>query len=153
LLQSDEKSIAGNQGRQILVVDDEPIVCRAIKMLLAYDGHMVQTCSSGSEALALLEHRSFDVIFTDYAMPEMKGDELAAVIKQRLPNQSIVMITAHADALMASGNPLPGVDFLISKPFLMAELREAVARVLPGILNLNAVEFISAHRDSAGAHF
>jgi CheY-like chemotaxis protein len=152
-LQSKEKSIAGNQGRQILVVDDETAVCRAIKMMLEHDGHKVQMADSGPAALALLEDRSFDVVFTDYSMPVMKGDKLAAAIKQRLPNQSVVMITAHADVLMASGNPLPGVDFLLSKPFLMADLREAVARVLPGIHNLNAVEFISAHRDSVGAHF
>jgi FixJ family two-component response regulator len=63
------------------------------------------------------------------------------------------MITAHADVLLASGNPLTGVDFLINKPFSLAELREAVARVLPGINNLNAVEFISAQRHGAGAHF
>jgi DNA-binding NtrC family response regulator len=152
-LQTDEKSITGIQGRQILVVDDDPSVCGAIKMMLAHDGHKVQITDSGKAALALLEQRVFDVVFTDYSMSEMKGDKLAIAIKQRRPNQSIVMITAHAEVLMASGNPLTGVDFLISKPFLMADLREAVARVLPGIHNLNAVEFISAHRHSAVAHF
>jgi len=152
-LQTDEKLIMGIQGRQILVVDDDSSVSRAIKMMLEHDGHKVQTASSGKEALSLLEQGSFDVVFTDYSMSEMKGDKLAVAIKQRLPNQSVVMITAHADVLLASGNPLTGVDFLISKPFSLAELREVVARVLPGINNLNAVEFISAHRDSVGAHF
>ena len=143
----------GIQGRQILVVDDEPSVCKAIKMMLEHDGHKVQTVSSGKEALSLLEQGSFDMVFTDYSMSEMKGDKLAAAIKQRLPSQSVVMITAHAVVLLASGNPLTGVDFLINKPFSLAELREAVARVLPGINNLNAVEFISAQRHGAGAHF
>jgi CheY-like chemotaxis protein len=143
----------GIQGRQILVVDDDSSVSRAIKMMLEHDGHKVQTVSSGKEALSLLEQGSFDMVFTDYSMSEMKGDKLAAAIKERLPSQPVVMITAHADVLLASGNPLTGVDFLISKPFSLAELREVVARVLPGINNLNAVEFISAHRDSVGAHF
>ena len=115
------------------MVDDEPALGGAIKMMLEYDGHAVQTASSGKEALSLLEQGNFDVVITDYSMPEMKGDKLAIAIKQRLPNQPILMITAHADMLMASRNPLTGVDFLISKPFLLEDLRKAIARVLPVI--------------------
>ncbi len=122
----------GNQARQILVVDDEPAVCDAIKMMLKFDGHKVQTANGSKEALSLLEQGKFDLITVDYALQGMQGDELAAVIKQRLPHQPIIMISAHAEMLKSSGNPLRGVDFIISKPFLLADLRAAVARVLPG---------------------
>jgi CheY-like chemotaxis protein len=122
----------GNQVWRILVVDDEPAVCDAIKMMLKFDGHAVQTAQGSKEALSLLEPGKFDLIITDYSMPGIKGDELAAVIKQRLPHQPIIMITAYAEMLKSSGIPLPGVDFIISKPFLLADLREAIARVLPG---------------------
>jgi CheY-like chemotaxis protein len=122
----------GNQVWRILVVDDEPAVGDAIKMMLKFDGHEVQTASGSKEALSLLEQGKFDLIITDYSMPGMKGDELAAVIKQRLPHQPIIMISAYAEMLKSSGNPLTGVDFILSKPFFMADLREAVARVLPG---------------------
>src|ERR1035437_2653380 len=121
----------GNQVRQILVVDDEPAVRDAIKMMLKFDGHEVQTANGSKEALSLLEKGKFDLIITDYSMSGMKGDELAAVIKQRLPHQPIIMITAYAELLKSSSNPLPGVDFIISKPFSLAELREAIAGVLP----------------------
>ena len=121
-----------NQVWRILVVDDEPAVCDAIKMMLKFDGHAVQTAQGSKEALSLLEQGKFDLIITDYSMPGIKGDELAAVIKQRLPHQPIIMITAYAEMLKSSGIPLPGVDFIISKPFLLADLREAIARVLPG---------------------
>ena len=114
------------------MVDDEPAVGDAIKMMLKFDGHEVQTASGSKEALSLLEQGKFDLIITDYSMPGMKGDELAAVIKQRLPHQPIIMISAYAEMLKSSGNPLAGVDFMLSKPFFMAELREAIARVLPG---------------------
>jgi CheY-like chemotaxis protein len=121
-----------NQVRRILVVDDEPAVCDAIKMMLQFDGHEVQTANGSKEALSLLEQGKFDLVTVDYAMVGMKGDELAAVIKKRLPHQPIIMISAYAEMLQASGNPLPGVDCIISKPFLLADLREAIARVLPG---------------------
>src|ERR1043166_7078839 len=115
--------------RRILVVDDEPFVCDAVKMMLTFDGHIVETASNGKEALAMFEAGKFDVVITDFAMPTMKGDELAAAIKARAPRQAIVMITAYAEMLQASGNPLNGVDCVISKPFLLENLREAIAKV------------------------
>ncbi len=117
--------------RRILVIDDEPFVCDAVKMMLMFDGHSVETASSGQEALAMFEAGKFDVVITDYAMPAMKGDELAMAIKAKAPTQPIVMITAYAEMIQASGNPLGGVDALISKPFLLENLREAIAKVTP----------------------
>ncbi len=117
--------------RRILVVDDEPLVCDAVKMMLEFDGHEVQTARSGKDALAMLAKRHFDLVITDYEMPSMKGDELAAAIKAHSPRQPVVMITAYAEMLQASGNPLTGVDLIISKPFLLENLREAIAKVTP----------------------
>ena len=113
-----------------MVVDDEPFVCEAVKMMLAFDGHDVQTANSGVEALQLFETNKFDLVITDFAMPSMKGDELAALIKKRVPGQPIIMITAYAEMLQSSGNPLKGVDHMISKPFLLDDLRTAIAKVL-----------------------
>jgi CheY-like chemotaxis protein len=117
--------------RRILVVDDEPFVCEAVKMMLVLDGHEVEVASNGKEGLALLENSSFDVVITDYFMPDMKGDELALRIKALRSGQPVVMITAYAEMLQASGNPLKGVDSVISKPFLLADLRAALVKVCP----------------------
>ena len=115
--------------RRILVVDDEPLVCDAVKMMLTFDGHDVETASNGKDALAIFDQGKFDIVITDFAMPTMKGDELAAAIKSRSPNQPVVMITAYAEMLQTSGNPMAGVDYMISKPFLLDNLREAIAKV------------------------
>src|SRR5882724_11973079 len=117
--------------RRILVVDDEHFVCEAVKMMLDFDGHIVETASNGKDALALFDKGKFDLVITDFAMPEMKGDELAAAIKARAPKQPVVMITAYAEMIQSSGVPLKGVDFIISKPFLLENLREAIAKVAP----------------------
>jgi putative two-component system response regulator len=119
----------GIPQRKILVVDDEPFVCDAVKMMLSFDGHLVETASNGKQALDLLQKSRFDLVITDYAMPSMKGDELAAQIKSQTPGQPVVMITAYAEMLQASGNALKGVDCIISKPFLLENLREAIAKV------------------------
>lgn len=118
--------------KKILVVDDEPFVCDAVKMMLTFDGHEVRTANSGKEALAILAKDQFDLVITDFAMPVMKGDELAAAVKALNPGQPVIMITAYAEMLQSSGNALNGVDRLISKPFLLEDLREAIAHVLSG---------------------
>ena len=97
-------------------------------MMLMFDGHTVETASNGKDALKLFDLGKFDLVITDFAMPSMKGDELAAAIKARAPDQPVVMITAYAEMLQASGNTLTGVDFVISKPFLLENLREAVSK-------------------------
>ncbi len=117
------------QQRRILVVDDEPFVCDAVRMMLNFDGHEVETANDADQALRLMAANRFDVIITDYSMPGMKGDELAVLIKSKDPAQPVIMITAHAEMLQATANPLTGVDVVISKPFLLENLRAAIAKV------------------------
>lgn len=112
--------------RRILVVDDEPSILDAVKLLLEIDGHEVATVSGGKEALACLAKQSFDLVITDYSMPVMRGDELAARIKTQNPALPVAVLTAHLDMLP---NPLPNVDGIIGKPFLLEHLREAIARL------------------------
>ncbi len=123
---------SGNQRYQILVVDDEPMVCRALELLLKFDGHEVQTVESGEAALPLFELNHFDLIITDYSLGllGMKGNQLAATIKQRWPDQPIIMATAFAADFPPSSKPSGGVDYVLSKPFSLIELRAAIACVM-----------------------
>ena len=114
--------------KRILVVDDEPFVCDAVKMMLEFDGHKVQTASSARLALEVFAPDKFDLVITDYAMPQMKGDELALRLRERAPAQPIVLITAYAEMLKASQSPLAGVDGVVSKPFQLDDLRAAIAK-------------------------
>jgi CheY-like chemotaxis protein len=118
--------------KHILVVDDEPLVRYTVQMLLRDEGYIVDEARSAFEGLALFEPGKFDMIFTDYLMPDMKGDEFAAKIKRRSPKQPIVMITAFLEKLQCSIDPLGGVDSIICKPFEAETLRSAINRYSPG---------------------
>jgi CheY-like chemotaxis protein len=120
----------GNAGRRILVVDDEPLVCDSIRRMLAVDGHQVETATSGEAALALFGKDTFALIITDYELPLMNGDKLAVAIKALAPNLPIALITAYAESLQSAGALLAGVDLVISKPFDLQELRQAVTNLL-----------------------
>lgn len=112
------------------MVDDDPSVSDSVKRMLAIDGHQVETADSGEQALALFETGKFDLILTDYEMPIMKGDKLAAEIKALAPDQPICMFTGYAEAMQQSPQSLAGVELLLSKPFGLEELRQAVAKLL-----------------------
>jgi CheY-like chemotaxis protein len=112
---------------RILVVDDEPSVGNTVKMMLKYDGHEVVATSCSKEALGMFQSGRYDLVFTDYTMPEMNGNQLAAAIKAGAPDKPVVMITAYGGIMP----PSPDVDFVISKPFRLEHLREAIAKVMP----------------------
>ena len=111
------------------MVDDEVSLLDCVKMMLEFDGHQVETATDGKAALSLFDKGGFDLVITDYSMAEMKGDALAIAIKKCAPDHPVIMITAHAGMLESSGNPLTGVDFVLSKPFHVADLRAAIAKV------------------------
>ena len=112
------------------MVDDDPLVCAAIRVMLTSDGHTVETANSCEEALSLLELHKFDMVVADYAMPVMRGDQLAVAVKARLPGLPVIMITAYAETLGASGTPPAGTDFVLGKPFGLQDLRDAMTSVL-----------------------
>ena len=117
--------------RRILVVDDEPLVCETVTLLLQFDGHQVETASSGQEALALFKPGKFDLIFTDFFMPTMTGGDLAVAIKTRAPSQPVVLLTAYSERFRSPNYPLSGVDFIVDKPLPVGALREAIDKFAP----------------------
>lgn len=110
-------------GKRILVVEDEPGVRETLKMLLQLDGHKVVTARDGMEACHRYTPGDFDLVITDYSMPEMKGDELARTIKCLVPSQPILMLTAYAAELSNADNP---VDAVLEKPFTIEALRRMI---------------------------
>jgi two-component system, OmpR family, response regulator VicR len=117
-----------SRQKHILIVDDEPLVCRSVQILLEAEGYVVEQAYNGTEALAMYEPNKFDLVFTDYLMPKMKGDKLAEAIKRISPEQPIVMLTAFPEKLQSSDCPLGGVDSFICKPFDLDNLQTAITR-------------------------
>jgi CheY-like chemotaxis protein len=114
-------------AKRILLVEDERSVRECIKRLLWLDAHSVSEAANGSEAVELFVTEEFDVVITDYDMPEMAGDELVANIRTLSPDQPIVLITACADSLIRQDSC---ADAILSKPFGVAELRHTLAALL-----------------------
>jgi len=114
----------------ILVVEDEPLVREVIEVYLREDGHMIQTAANGREGLEKYRAGTFDLVMTDRAMPEMNGDVLAAEVKKINPHQPVLLLTGFGDLMSGAGEKPEGVDLVVSKPFTMNSLREAISKVV-----------------------
>ena len=111
-------------------MDDEPTVAASLKMMLKHYGHEAWTVDNGEAAIALCKTQQFDLIITDYYMPDMKGDELSAIIKRDWPGQKILMISAFGYGILAPNNSTGGADAVLTKPFPMETLLKAIAKIV-----------------------
>lgn len=115
------------RGKRILLVEDQEPIRAALRMMLELDGHRVIEASNGAEALNLFTIGEFDLVITDFEMPMMEGNELAASLKLLAPSLPILMITASDRARGDVENP---VDALLNKPLTVSDLRCALGKLL-----------------------
>ena len=121
---------------KLLVVDDHKQVLKAFIQLLEPEFDSITGISNPNQILSCISNEAFDVILLDmnFSAGVNTGNEglywLNRILKSD-PLAVVVMITAYAEVLQTSGNPLVGVDFIISKPFLLDNLREAIAKTSP----------------------
>jgi DNA-binding NtrC family response regulator len=112
---------------KVLIVDDEPTICRACEKILSREGYSVKVAYSGKQALAMLEQESFDILFTDLKMAEMGGMELLETLRQRFPDLVPVVITGYATISSAVETMKLGAFDYLPKPFTPDEMA-AVAK-------------------------
>ncbi len=116
-------------GKRVLLVEDEESVRSIITMLLEALGVVVIAVNSGPQALELYRQETFDLVLTDYNMPQMRGDELARTIKAVNPAQRVVLITGYVGGLGEEGATPAGFDGLILKPCTLDQLAHALSDI------------------------
>ena len=114
----------------VLVVDDERTVCNSCKKILTQEGYNVDVALSGEEALNKVKGKGFDVLITDWKMPEIDGIEVAKRIKKENPNIAVIMITGYPSVETSINAMRSGVSDYVPKPFTPEELSDAMVRAL-----------------------
>ncbi len=117
------------KGR-ILAVDDQRYFRELLEGMLTDAGFEVQTAAGAEEALLVLEHANFDILLTDLVMPQMDGNELVHRVKQRNPDQDVVVVTGVVDVNAAVDAMKLGASEYLLKPFD----RETLTSTLEGVL-------------------
>ena len=129
--QTKESMVFGKPLR-VLIVDDEPSICKALTMALTRAGYEAVAAQSGESALAVIRGEHVDVMLVDFRIPDMRGDvifELAAGFQPHLRYQTLFMtgdITDRAHQLIAACK-----CHFLRKPFDLRDMWDSIAALAP----------------------
>ena len=116
------------KGKRVLLVDDTELNLEIEKEILEMFGMSVETASSGTQALYILEHKRFDIIFTDYYMPEMNGTEFTAQLRKKSDKYfdavPVIAITGDTSEETKQEFIISGITDYIEKPVEISKLKE-----------------------------
>ncbi len=115
---------------KILVVDDDDLNRRMMRLILVRDGHDVQVVANGLEALDAVKEQQFDVVFMDLQMPLMDGFEASRRIREwENGNRHTYIVALTASYMPEEGQKLfaAGIDKYISKPFEVEHIHELLS--------------------------
>ena len=114
----------------ILIVDDDPTVRASLSDVLERDGMQVHVAESAERALAVLPEADPDLVLSDVKMPGLDGIELLRLMRERLGDVDVVLMTAYDDMPTVVAAMREGAADFLSKPLDLPELRAVLRRVL-----------------------
>jgi len=132
--QSEDAEVLPHEFKQVMVVDDEPMITEYLKELLMSVGHHATVYTSSKEALAAFNNAPdyFDVVITDQTMPDILGNELIAAMKAVRPGLPVILCTGYTAADIKEA--LEGFELVqfLEKPVKRQEL---LAMVNPAVVH------------------
>ncbi|WP_318184234.1 response regulator [Pseudomonas fluorescens] len=132
------EALSPQRRARILLVEDNPVNQLVAKGMLGKFGCEVTVAAHGAQALALLEHRSFDLVLMDCNMPVMDGYEASRQIRRsgRWPDLPIVALTANAMPEERERCRAAGMSDYLAKPFRREELASLLDLWAPATVTL-----------------
>jgi len=133
------KAVVGEAPRlrgseTVLVVEDERVVREVTRRILEAAGYTVLVASGAQEAWALVESSPgrIDLLLSDVVMPQVDGPGLARRLRQRLPGLKVLYMSGYAEDVLVRQGTATGRAQIVSKPFKVATLTDAVRAALDG---------------------
>jgi two-component system NtrC family response regulator len=112
----------------ILVIDDERVICDACRLVLAEKGHSVDLCLTGNTGLLAIERGKYDLILLDVKLPDVDGMRILKSVREKGSGPVVIVMTGYStmsNALQAM--KLGAADYL-AKPFTDDQLVEGVEK-------------------------
>ena len=121
----------------ILIVDDEPDICRALSDLLEHEGYHVASSERGMDAIAKIHERPFSVVLLDLGLPDIDGSMVLRSVTEIYPNLPVIILTAYATEEKAVALLQQGAFAFLTKPYNKEQLKATLVRAV-GINTLAA---------------
>jgi len=112
--------------KNILIVDDNEILCRLACDILRTEGYRAVPASNAAEALRAFEEQDFDLLVTAFQMPGMSGTDLARAVRDRNPDFPVIVMTAFEPV------ECEHVTLWLPKQYLFPNLLEKIHDCLAG---------------------
>ena len=125
---------------RVLVIDDDVAICRSIKRILEADGYKVATAETGEKGLKMVDQSSYDLLLLDLRLGGIDGLEVLKQVKEKNPDQLVIMITGFANVASAVEAMKRGAYDYIQKPFSTDELKLAMQKAVETVALRKEVE-------------
>jgi len=119
-----------DKNPQVLIVDDEAVVCSMLYDELSERGYLCTTAFDGNDALAKLATQDFDVVLLDIKLPGISGIEVLRKMQSNHPTTAAIMITGINDVDVAVVTTKLGASDYIVKPFDLGKVNASIYTVL-----------------------
>jgi DNA-binding NtrC family response regulator len=120
--------MSNEEKTRILVLDDEPIVCKRLKPALEKAGYEVETYTRSANAIERVAAQTFDIVITDLKMEGVDGLQFLTQVKEQSPATEVIVITGFATMDTAKESYQKGVFDFIAKPFKLSAILEVVKK-------------------------
>lgn len=124
--------MAGTKRHRVLVVDDESVIRQLFLEFLSLLPVDADAARSVDEAEELLGRKGYDLVVSDFAMPGRNGLALLALVRERLPDAKVALVTGSSGAAFKADILAARPDFFLEKPVDM----DAFLRAVEGALGL-----------------
>jgi DNA-binding response OmpR family regulator len=120
--------------RTILVVDDEPFICRSMTFVLRKDNYRVLEARNGEEALAAIREHKPDLVFLDVMMPKLNGFQVTQQVRAdaTLDGVKIILLTAKGQECDREVGKTAGANDYMTKPFSPTKILDRTRQILGG---------------------
>ncbi len=109
---------------KVLVVEDDSQLCSLFELIFKHIGINADIVNSFEKAIELIQTKQYDIVITDYELPDGNGDQLAKEIKKISPGQIVIGMSGNKSAPQRFSGY---VDKFIQKPFNISELSDTIS--------------------------
>lgn len=100
----------------VLIIDDDPTFCLMLKSFLSKKDFATETAFSGAEAINQVKNNNFDIVLSDFRLPDTDGLELLENIREIKPGTPVIIMTSYADIRIAVKAMKIGAYEYVTKP-------------------------------------
>src|SRR5208337_2519141 len=117
-------------AERLLIVEDEDTLCESLRRVFLRERYEVDVAGSAEAALGILGEGHYSLIISDIILPGMNGIELLKLVKERIPDQLVVIMTAYASLETAVEALRAGAYDYVVKPIIHEEIKQIVKNAL-----------------------